>query len=86
MGENDLFHLPQIMGKPTQKCLVQFPFLSNQIDHFRILMDCREYQDLDFLLLEGSEKNPHIPGPCLEVSTVRSEKPGKQWIEVKLDI
>ncbi len=84
-GGNDLLHLPQIMGKPTRKCLVQFPFLSNQIDHFRILMDCPEYQDLDFRLLEGSEKNSHIPGPCLEVSTVRSEKSGKQWIEVKLD-
>lgn len=84
-GLNDLGHLPRFKGKPTRKCLLQLPILSDQVDRIRILMDCPELQDLDLRLLEGSQKNYHIPGPCIEVSSVRTEKSGNQWIEVKLD-
>jgi len=83
-NEKDLFQLNQSSGRPTQKCLVQFPVNTNQIDKVQVLIEAQPDQNFDLRLLAGSQKNCHIPGACLEVATSVAQKPGKQWLEFDL--
>ena len=73
--------LPTEDGMETTACLVQFPIITDKLETVRFLVSCLGHQSFDVRLLSGSNQNENIPGPCLEVDSIKVAKPGKQWIE-----
>jgi hypothetical protein len=73
--------LPTEDGIETTACLVQFPIITDKLETVRFLVSCLGPQSFDVRLMAGSNENKNIPGTCLEVDSVKVDKPGKQWIE-----
>jgi hypothetical protein len=83
--QKDLHSLSSRMGPLVTRCMLQFPVKGDVLEAVKITLDSPQPLDLEARLLAGASFEANIPGTCMDVSTVRKNKPGPEETLINFD-